>query len=282
MFRAAFPTAPEADEKQDAAWVKNAYDTSGANGGYSGTGKRQLLRLAGTWLPPSVALALAEEYHLTSLVKPLVEADPDMDQQFKKSTRSGANAVKEEEMDEGTPQNAPVPTSKSRSSPPAPKRRKASPSAAATPLSPPQTGRKLRSSRSPAPAPVTASPKSAKPASRRGRKVAAEPEVEPVPEVAGVDPESDIEESKKLVAAIKAAYNKPSSGATDVASEKATTRNKRTQEDEKITFEPKEPEIGERAIAGPRRLRALPPQRQAVAWGALALAVGFGLRCDGL
>ena len=91
---------------------------------------------------------------------------------------------------------------------------------------------------------------------------------EEVPEIGHVDVDADIEESKKLVEEIKSSYRKP----------RSNTKNslKRINEEEGFTFTPKEPEVQERKIAGPRRLRNLPPQRQAVAWGALAFAIGLG------
>lgn len=267
MFRAAFPEASDEDEKNDTAWIKQAYDIAGANGGYRGNA-RQFLRLAGTWLPVDVALMVAESYALHGMVKPLTEAEPPPDQLFRKSIPSTNG---NQEVTEIKPPSAAAPPAVKATSPPTKRRRAVSPAPApVVPLSPPVPSRKLRSSKSPAPtkAAATAKPRSSK---RLARKTASPPidvdDDDSVPEIGAVDPEVDIAESKQLVKDIKAGYVKPMSKASGM---------KRAVEDETITFEPKDPEVGERVIAGPRRLRNLPPQRQAVAWGALAFAVGLG------
>jgi len=248
---------------------QSRHDIAGANEGYRGN-TRQFVHLAGTWLPVDVALMVAESYTIHSVVKPLTEAEPPPDQAFRKST---TNMNGNQEVTEIKPPSAIVPPVVKAVSPPSKRRRAASPTVAiapAAPLSPPAPTRKLRSSKSPAPtkAAPTIKPRSSK---RLARKTTSPPieihDDDSVPEVGAVDPEVDIAESKQLVEEIKAKYVKPMSKASGM---------KRTVEEEAITFEPKEPEIGERVIAGPRRLRNLPPQRQAVAWGALAFAVGLG------
>jgi hypothetical protein len=101
------------------------------------------------------------------------------------------------------------------------------------------------------------------------------------PFIGSVDPESDIAESKKLVDEVKASYKAPKKPRSTRSQGAGTLKRvvEETIEAIPTTFEPKEPEIGERAIVpAPRRrfIGNLAPQRQAVAWGALALAVGFG------
>jgi len=150
-------------------------------------------------------------------------------------------------------------------------------------LSPPPTttaARKLRSSKSPAPPPIK-SP--SKPTSRRGAKAAAvvatppasdDHDDDPPPYIGPGDVDSDIAESQRLVEEVKATYKKPRSTKGRGA---AALKRVVEETEQPLTFEPKEPEIGERALVPvPRRLQNLPPQRQAVAWGALAFAVGLG------
>lgn len=270
MFRAAFPDATEDDERSDAAWIKQVYDIAGANGG-SKDSTRNHLRLAGTWLPVDIAMNVAESYEIDHMVRPLTVAEPDSSQQPRKSNNTNGT----QEVQEIKPPSVAQPTTAPAKalSPPAKRRKAASPAAQTTtnaPLSPPAPTRKLRSSKSPAPAKPVSTAK-ARSSKRLATKTVTPPieisEDESAPEVAAVDPEVDIQESKQLVEELKATYSKSS-----VTSSAA----KRPVDDDKLTFEPKEPEIGERVIAGPSRLRNLQPQGQAAAWGALAFAVGLG------
>jgi len=263
MFRAAFPDASEDDEKNDTAWIKQSYDIAGANGGYRGNTK-QILRLAGIWLPVEAALAVAESYAIHTMVKPLTEAEPDPSQHLKKS----ANGVPE--VTEIKPFSAAAPAPAKPVSPPAKRRRMASPSSTTSaPLSPPAQTRKLRSSKSPAPVKkaTTPKPRSSKRLAGKTAVEAAEEEVANI-DIVSVNPEADIEESKQLVDELKASYGKPASKSAGV---------KRPAGDDVLTFEPKEPEIGERVIApAPRRIANLRPEHQALTWGSLAFAVGMG------
>ncbi|KDN44201.1 hypothetical protein RSAG8_05674, partial [Rhizoctonia solani AG-8 WAC10335] len=84
MFRAAFPSAGDEAEKIDSNWVKTNYDLTGANGG----GK---LRLAGTWVPPALAVHLAPSYSLAHVIYPLSEASPDASASYRKSSRHTTN-----------------------------------------------------------------------------------------------------------------------------------------------------------------------------------------------
>ncbi|KAG9095241.1 hypothetical protein FRC06_009989 [Ceratobasidium sp. 370] len=90
MFRASFPSAGDEAEKIDSNWVKANYDLTGANGG----GK---LRLAGTWVPPALAVHLAPSYSLSQVVFPLAEAQPDATASYRKSSRHTTNGPDMEE-----------------------------------------------------------------------------------------------------------------------------------------------------------------------------------------
>jgi len=121
MFRAAFPTATDEEERAEASWVKTNFDLSGTN--KSGKG-----RFAGTWVNSVVASDLAETYGLGPLIGPLTEATPDPNVVYRKSAK-------------GQDSPAPSPTA---ASPPAPatrdgpgptkRRREASPVTASSPI----------------------------------------------------------------------------------------------------------------------------------------------------
>ena len=63
MWKAAFPTASAAAEKDETSWVKKHFDISGP---------AEIIRLAGTWLPIPIARQLGAEYKLTSPSPPIV------------------------------------------------------------------------------------------------------------------------------------------------------------------------------------------------------------------
>ncbi|KAI0077923.1 hypothetical protein K474DRAFT_1661168 [Panus rudis PR-1116 ss-1] len=81
MFRAAFPTADDEEEKAELSWVKQTYDTSGSN-------KSGKARFAGTWVSTDIALSIAESYFLTPLIVPLAEAEPDPNAIHRKSSKA--------------------------------------------------------------------------------------------------------------------------------------------------------------------------------------------------
>ncbi|KAF5327693.1 hypothetical protein D9619_004848 [Psilocybe cf. subviscida] len=88
MFRAAFPNAPETDEKAEVNWVREHYDLSGNNGS---TKDMHITRLAGTWVSPAVALELGEDYGLGALINIVVEAKPDPAANYRRSGKAAAN-----------------------------------------------------------------------------------------------------------------------------------------------------------------------------------------------
>ncbi|KZT41834.1 hypothetical protein SISSUDRAFT_1059146 [Sistotremastrum suecicum HHB10207 ss-3] len=272
MFRAAFPSAPDEAEKIETNWVKQTYDTAGANG-TAQNGGPQRLRLAGTWLPPDVAAQLAESYAITKVLLPLAEATPDPSVGYRKHTKSTPNHSATNGQTASPPSSRRSPASPS-AAPPT-KRRKVSPAPAQSPPpapAPMTTRARSRASKSPAPAQLTSANSSpTKPRSRGPTAPPTIPEEETL-QLSSPDVEADIAASQGLVEAIKATYQDAKNGV------KTPVKNlKRTAEEaaDKFTFQPKEPETVERVIVAPRRLfRA--PQRQAAAWGALAFTIGLG------
>lgn len=86
MFRAAFPNAPDADEKAEIQWVKENYDLSGNNGS---TKDPHITRLAGTWVDPELATQLGKVYSLGALVDAIVDATPDPNGTYRRSIKAG-------------------------------------------------------------------------------------------------------------------------------------------------------------------------------------------------
>lgn len=143
MFRAAFPTASDHDEKLEMQWVKENYDLAGNNGTTKDT---HITRLAGTWVSPSVAVELGDLYSLGPLINTVVDAKPDPGANYRRSGKSAGTA--------GTPKpsaaaplvkHTPARATDAKSIPPS----SPSPAALAHPA-------KRRKESSPAPAPVSA------------------------------------------------------------------------------------------------------------------------------
>ena len=88
MFRAAFPSASDSEEKTEVAWVKDTYDLSGNNGS---TRDAHITRLAGVWVGTEVALELGYAYRLGKLIEVVVEATPDPNGNYRRSGKSAAN-----------------------------------------------------------------------------------------------------------------------------------------------------------------------------------------------
>ena len=236
MFRAAFPNAPEHDEKAEVQWVKDNYDLSGNNGSSK---DNHITRLAGVWVSPNVALELSHAYKIDDIISSVVEAAPDPNGNYRRSGKAAAAAAATSTVNAAPspPSNAgsalPPPSiqsatkslpTPSRSSPaPNPlKRRKDSSPAPAPPITSPEVSKPLprRSARtkSPAPrsaaqmAPLTSLLNQTSKASRSSPKKQDELVVTPggseetaVEDVAGSDlHEEDVLEQQKLIAGLKA------------------------------------------------------------------------------
>jgi hypothetical protein len=315
MFRAAFPNAPEADETTEVQWVKETYDLSGTNGNSRET---NITRLAGTWVNPSLALELGKVYKLGALISSVVEANPDPGANYRRSGKSAANGTTttpKPPSTTATTVKSSVVKVESPTAPNPPKRRKESSPAAgivsessstteikvevkkekvvATPLR-----RSNRATKSPGPgkpkssssvsslSPVTS--RTAKRTVRREIKEEVTPsdetvvddEDEAVNYVAGEQlREQDVAEQKLLIENLKA--QRDAAQKEDDGEKMATKRAREdVEEEERLKFDFKEPEIGERAIATNRRVpgyfERLPPQRQGLAVGVAAFVFGVG------
>ncbi|CAE7123613.1 unnamed protein product [Rhizoctonia solani] len=268
MFRAAFPTAGDEAEKIDSNWVKTNYDLTGANGG----GK---LRLAGTWVPPALAVHLAPSYSLSQVIYPLADAAPDASASYRKSSRHTTNG--------------PVNTNMGALSTPLKTNRGAN--GTDSPSTHPSK-RTKRDSASPARARIApASPlkQSALPTMREESPATTQPEQEQEPDVPGPDMEEDIAESKALVARLQREKEEAEAKAQELAQELAEATGeppapvvagaKRGREEATppptLDLARQPVDISDRQIV--RSRAAQQANRRSAMWGAVAFAVGLGV-----
>lgn len=271
MYRAAFPGAKDEDERRETVWVKENHELLGNNGS---TKEPKIIRLAGTWVDPVLALEIAETYALSDIIALIAKAVPDPKAVYRRSSKASPK-IKESNT------SKPLSTS-STSTPSAAKRRKESPapSATSTAVSPaPRRSARMKSAQpEPAPASLSAvtSPKSAK-KTRRGAASALTngdesilEEDEEIAAMAGPDMSQDVAEQKELIKSLKAGMKG--------TEEETKSKRAREEESEALKFQFKEPEVGERAIATNRRVGFfdMEPRTKSVAWGLAAFAVGMG------
>ncbi|KAI0065094.1 hypothetical protein BV25DRAFT_1989350 [Artomyces pyxidatus] len=309
MFRAAFPTASEEQEKEESAWIKANHDLSSSN-------RAGKARFAGTWVSAEVAQELAGDYSLEAILSPLTDATPDPNTEYRKSSRAqqqspgNPSPTAKQQLPTPSPSmSLPVPN------PPKRSRREASPAlTAAVPIastSPKKAApsstlsvvspRRSTRTASPAPAPVpqlvttskksVTSPKTPRSPLKSRRVVdvttpagSDETAVEDdVAEVAGPDMNQDIAEQKELIAYFKKQREASRQGLQGEDAEMLTDEDadkKREREEEDVRFDFKEPvtENQERQIATNRRVRLweMTSQRRSFAWGVAAFAAAFG------
>lgn len=243
MFRAAFPTSSDQDEKVEIQYIKDKFDLAGTNGS---SREPHLTRLAGTWVKPATAMTLAADYGLLDLVTQMVKATPDPAANYRRSHKATQNAqspappattttttttttiAQSQVIVNGSPAKPPskvsgLPTPSPTGGAPAAKRRKeSSPPAAAVPATPaPSKTPVRRSTRAKSPAvksgPVPLTGVSSKPRSRSSvapptpKKVA-----QKLPDIADEDAEGledgvagqglyeeDVQAQKELIADLK-------------------------------------------------------------------------------
>nr|GAT60789.1 APSES transcription factor [Mycena chlorophos] len=275
IFRAAFPNSDQEAEKREMQWVKDTYDLSGNNG--SSRDPASAPRLAGTWVKPTDALKLGEQYAIRELIQILVDAQPDPGANYR---RSGKNKDKDSANTEATPSRSqPTPSSPN---PPAAKRRKES-----SPAPPPAmvvSPRRSTRTKSPKPASQTMpSITSVVKASSKKTSRRAEPDVSANSDETAVEDDGgaaavedsatsalrdqDIAEQRKLISDLKQQREL-------ARAEAVTTKRAREEDDKSVALEIREPQIGERAIATNSRITA---RTRSAAWGVVAFAFGVGL-----
>ena len=305
MFRAAFPDASELDERKETQWAKEAFDLSGNNGSAREPG---IVRLAGTWISPSLALLpqFADAYRLHEVIHLIAKAAPDPKATYRRSSTKGTPKAVPPSSPVASPAKTLLTPAPSMSMPTPKRRRESSP--APTPTQPPahQSSSSLpplrRSARtkSPGPLPAPVSIKSPKPV-RIARAVrvtevttpagsdetVVEEEVETI-ELAKPSMTQDIAEQKELIERLKAERDlqkmQTEEPVPDVAPVPAPLKREREEEEEKkeeLRFNFKEPETEERQIATNKRVSRfqLEPRTKSVAWGVAAFAIGMGAVC---
>lgn len=288
MFRAAYPNASEEAEKGETNWVKLSFDTSGAN-------KSGRARFAGTWVTPDVALYLAENYGLGSIIPALAAAVPDPNTTFRRARNAQqptpnaspaaepgpAPAKRHRHESPTTPAPAaastvtetpgvpPSPPPSRSAASPAPRRsaRLKSPPAATSPAQPlvaPKTPRTRKAARDAMPTPAGSD------------ETAVDEDVEAA-KIAQPDVDEDIREQKELIAKLKADREaakaqqqqeeeapSPSQREAEKAlteDESAGAKRSREEETQELRFNFKEAgeaeAVTERAVATNSRVRVL-------------------------
>lgn len=291
MFRAAFPTSTDQEEKEELAWVKDSYDLAGNNGSSRDT---SIARLAGVWVDPEVALTLGERYGLGRLVTGVVDATPSPTANYRRSGKSNVTPKGSESSHtvaptplktvstnktSSTPSKEP-PTKRIKQSSPAPR----SPSPATHKPSPaPRRSMRAKSPslRAAAIEPLKAIKTPKKSSSRRevvvdmsggSEQTVVDEDANGLEKVINHDLHTqDIAEQKELIQGLKAQRAAAQDMDTD------TTKSKRTREEEQaLTFNPKPQEIEPRAIATNRRVSRfqMEPKTKSAAWGAAVFVVG--------
>lgn len=274
MYRAAFPGASDGDERRETNWVKENHELLGNNGS---TKEPQIIRLAGTWVDPDLAVQFAETYALGDIIALMAKAEPDPKVAYRKSTKAATPKGKDAGVSMGLP--TPSPTL---ATPSAPKRRKESsppPSAGKAASPPPRRSTRVRSPPPSSMLPSFASRLSPKPSAKKVRRGAAsstggsdetvvDDDAE-IAEMAGPDMNQDVAEQQELIKTLKAQRTNDMSAGDEA-------KSKRPREEESpLQFEFKEPEVGERAIATNKRVW-MEPRTKSVAWGVVAFAIGMG------
>jgi len=276
MYRAAFPGASEQDERRETAWVKENHELLGNNGS---TKEPHIIRLAGTWVDPDLAVQFADTYALGDIIALMAKAEPDPKAAYRKSSKAATPKGKDAISSMGLP--TPSPTL---ATPSAPKRRKESslPPTVAKAASPPP--RRSTRVRSPPPASMPpsfaslASPKQSAKKTRRGGASSTGGSDETVVEddaeiaaMAGPDMSQDVAEQQELIKNLQAQR----ASAMSAGDEDAKSKRSREEEEGPLQFEFKEPEVGERAIVTNKRVW-MEPRTKSVAWGVAAFAIGMG------
>lgn len=240
-------------------WVRANFDVSGANGSAGADGIPKL-RLNGTWVGATVAQYIAPAYGLGRTLTSLIEARPDPNQEYRKSSKASPSV---------TTQTAPSGDSLT---PSAPKRRRGSsipPATLSDTRALPVRSSPRRAVRSPAPRSTKVSVQDTH--TPGGSDETAVEEGEDETDALIPDMAQDIQEQKTLIADLIAKR--------DAAGGPVTPRNTRKRQDTEtspLAFDfNKEQEVGERAISGRKRVQ-LQANQKAAAWGTLAFAVGLG------
>lgn len=296
MFRAAFPEASDVDERKETQWAKEAFDLSGNNGSARDP---NIVRLAGTWISPAVALNphFADAYRLHDVIHHIAQAAPDPSATYRRSNPKATPKATQPSTPAASPAKTLLTPAPSMTLP-TPKRRRESSPAPAPPSSSSTLPPPRRSARTKSPVPLPTplgfkSPKSVRPARAvrvtevttpaASDETVVEEEAETM-ELAKPSMTQDIAEQKELIERLKAERTIQKMGAEksvpDTAPVPAPPKREREEEaeDKELRFNFKEPETEERPIATNKRVSRfqLEPRTKSVAWGVAAFAIGMG------
>ncbi|KAF8434073.1 hypothetical protein L210DRAFT_3553985 [Boletus edulis BED1] len=305
MFRAAFPDASEVDERKETHWAKEAFDLSGNNGS---TRDPNTVRLAGTWISPSLALLpqFSDAYRLHEVIHLIAKATPDPKATYRRSNTKGTPKAAPPSSPVASPAKTlltPAPSMSMSMSTPK-RRRESSPAPAPAPAqSPAQQSssnlpppRRSARTRSPAPPPAPIAVKSPKPLrlARAARvtevmtpagsdETVVEEEAETI-ELAKPSMTQDIAEQMELIERLKAERDllkmQAEGYVPDTGPAVAPLKRERDDEEKKeeLQFDFKEPEMEERRIVTNKRVSRfeLEPRNKSFAWGIAAFAIGMG------
>jgi hypothetical protein len=277
MFRAAFPSATDQDEKRETTWVKDNYSLTGNNGSSKDP---NVVRLAGIWVDTDAALELGKDYSIRHIVDAVIQASPDPAATYRRSGKgTTATTPKGENITVSPSKTLPSPSPTAVLPTPSKRRKESSPAseAAHVDASPTPAPRRSGRMKSPPAKPPSTRSNTRKPPSKATRKeklvtpeasdeIAVDEEADGTESIAGHDlHEEDIAEQKKLIAGLKAKR-----GALD----EVPPNLKRGRADETaLQFEFREPEEGQRIVATNRRIG---PRAKSLAWGIAAFTVGLG------
>ena len=291
MFRAAFPGCSEELEKIETRYVKVNYDSPGANGG---PGKENL-RLAGLWVLPEVATMLAPMYNLESPIRSLVQANPDPNSEYRRSTKT-ASPTKENTAPAAAPvattSTAPPSVTVPDTPKPTKRRKESSPSPKKVVEELPTPRRSERFQSPPAPNPRSTRTRATKTTTTKVAvkfnderatgmlTPAEEEEEEEVADVPGPHMEQDIEEQQALIAKLKADRAAQEASSSTGPSDSQAAKRSREDSKEQLKFQFREPAdataLTKREIKTNKRLSLdLEPQQKSAAWGALWFAAGL-------
>jgi len=84
MYKAAFPSATPEEEEREMKWIKSSFDMNGMNGSRT----CNAVKLAGNWIPPTLATHLAPAYKLSPWIDAMARAGPEQGVAYRKSQRS--------------------------------------------------------------------------------------------------------------------------------------------------------------------------------------------------
>ncbi|KAG9314838.1 hypothetical protein JVU11DRAFT_3934 [Chiua virens] len=298
MFRAAFPEASEIDERKETQWAKENFELAGNNGSAR---EPAIVRLAGTWISPTLALSpdFADAYHLRDVIQHIAKATPDPKATYRRSTAKGTPkacpaivsrlesrqgvahpCVLHEHARPQTTEGIFARTVPCTTSCTTVDQQSTTPPSICTDKKPGANSGTPRLSNHRNPVRIARAVRVTEVTTPAGSdETVVEEEAETI-ELAKPSMTQDIAEQKELIERLKAERDLAKMQTDDPVPEAAPPL-KREREDEKkdeLRFNFKEPETGERQMVTNKRVSRfqLEPRNKSFAWGVAAFAIGMG------